>query len=180
MRGLKHCLPSTVKHYLIPNARGKLDNQVMLDSKEVARRLRTAMDDAKPPVTQTILAAACGVSPQAVNGWRKTGRIGKRHWETITRLTRKSPEYFLFAEKPEDDPKVVRHPAASYESGRGLSAEAMRWGRYFDQLPHEVRLKWWVVTLAISDDLPPAWEKTIPPFITKVLPGKWPTKRKKP
>jgi len=67
----------------------------MLDSKEIARRLREAMDKAEPRVTSVALAEACGVTPQAVSGWRKTGRVAKRHLQTVGKLTGRPLEYFL-------------------------------------------------------------------------------------
>lgn len=67
----------------------------MLDSGELARRLREAMDKAAPPVTSAALARACKVTPQAVNGWRKTGRMAKRHLKIAAGLTKRSLEYFL-------------------------------------------------------------------------------------
>ena len=82
-----------VKHCISGHA--ALHNKVMLDAKELGRRLTKAMDEADPPVTGAALASECGVTPQAVSGWRKTGRLGKRHLPTIIRLTGKSAEYFL-------------------------------------------------------------------------------------
>jgi hypothetical protein len=70
---------------------------MMLDSKELGRRISKALEEADPPVTGTALAKACNVTPQAVSGWRKTGRVGKRHLTTISRLTGKSLEYFVAA-----------------------------------------------------------------------------------
>jgi len=67
----------------------------MLDANEVARRLREAMDSARPPVTGAALADACHVTPQAVNGWRKTGRLHKRHLGTIAKVTGQPLAYFL-------------------------------------------------------------------------------------
>lgn len=76
------------------------ENQAMLDSGELAKRLRRAMDEAEPPVTGASLVAACGVTPQAVSGWRKTGRFGKKHMPTISRLTGKPLEYFVSESVP--------------------------------------------------------------------------------
>lgn len=67
----------------------------MIDAQEFRRRLLVAMDEAKPRVTSTALAEACGVTDQAVNGWRKTGRVAKRHLGTIAKLTGRPLEYFL-------------------------------------------------------------------------------------
>lgn len=67
----------------------------MLDAKELSKRLVTSMEEARPRVTSAALAHACGVTDQAVNGWRKNGRIAKRHLATIARITGKPLEYFL-------------------------------------------------------------------------------------
>lgn len=67
--------------------------KAMLDSDEMAKRLRIAIKDAG--ITGSALARACGVKPQAVSGWKKNGRIAKGHLETVARMTKKSLEYFL-------------------------------------------------------------------------------------
>lgn len=67
----------------------------MLDSHELARRLREAMDKRVPALSGAALAKACNVTDQAVNGWRKTGRIAKKHLPTIAAETGKTIEYFL-------------------------------------------------------------------------------------
>lgn len=72
----------------------------MLDSKEIGRRIKKAMDEAEPPVTGATLAAACGVSPQAVSGWRRTGRVHKAHLTTLARITGKPVEYFVAESVP--------------------------------------------------------------------------------
>lgn len=46
-------------------------------------------------IKQTALADACGVTPQAVNGWLETGRIHKKHLTTIARLCGVKVDYFL-------------------------------------------------------------------------------------
>lgn len=71
----------------------------MLDANELRLRLIEAMDKAEPRVTSARLAAVCKVTAQAVNGWRKTGRIAKRHLKPIADETKKPLEYFL-EEKP--------------------------------------------------------------------------------
>ncbi len=67
----------------------------MLDANELKRRLIEAMDRADPRVTSAALASACKVSPQAVNGWRTTGRVAKKHLTKIAELTGRPLEYFL-------------------------------------------------------------------------------------
>lgn len=67
----------------------------MLDANELRRRLVEAMDSAEPKVTSAHLAEVCNVTPQAVNGWRKNGRIAKKHLAKIAAETKKPLEYFL-------------------------------------------------------------------------------------
>lgn len=67
----------------------------MLDRLELARRIREAMDKADPKVSSAALATKCGVTPQAVHGWRTTGRVAKRYLEAIAGMTRRPLEYFL-------------------------------------------------------------------------------------
>ena len=58
------------------------------------------MDNHDPAITGTALAKACDVTPQAVHGWRTTGRVHKRHLQKIAEMTGKSVEYFLEIEEP--------------------------------------------------------------------------------
>lgn len=67
----------------------------MLDAKELARRLRVAMETAKPPVSSAKLAEECDVTPQAIHGWRLNGRVHKKHIPKIAELTGRPPIYFL-------------------------------------------------------------------------------------
>jgi hypothetical protein len=67
----------------------------MLDGKELARRVTEAMDSAKPKITGAAVAKACSVTPQAVNGWRKNGRLHKRHLSLIAKMTGRPLSYFL-------------------------------------------------------------------------------------
>lgn len=45
--------------------------------------------------TQVRIAEACGVSKQAVQGWKNTGRIDKRHLTALASLTGKPLEWWL-------------------------------------------------------------------------------------
>lgn len=95
---IQHYFRSGVK-YCLSSAQGS-ENKAMLDADELAKRLRRAMDEANSPVTGAALAAACGVTPQAVSDWRKKGRFHKRHLPTISRLTGKPVEYFVSESVP--------------------------------------------------------------------------------
>jgi hypothetical protein len=90
---IKQCFRPKVKHCL--SYAPLSDNQGMLEAADLAKRIVKAMDEADPPVLGVELAAACSVTPQAVSGWRRTGRVGKGHLTTIARLTGKSLEYFV-------------------------------------------------------------------------------------
>lgn len=92
---VKHCLYLGVKHCLIPLRTPYTQNQVMLDAHELARRLREAMDNRVPKLSAASLAKSCKVTDQAVNGWRKTGRIAKKHLQKIAAETGKPIGYFL-------------------------------------------------------------------------------------
>lgn len=76
------------------------DNKAMLDADALARRLRKAMDEHDPKITGAALASECGVKPQAVSGWRKNGRVHKRHLQKIVAVTGKPLEYFLSSTVP--------------------------------------------------------------------------------
>lgn len=67
----------------------------MLDAEELARRLRIAMDSGPQKVSAASLARVCKVTDQAVNGWRKTGRIAKKHLPRIAAETGRPLEFFL-------------------------------------------------------------------------------------
>lgn len=67
----------------------------LLDGPELARRIREAMDKHQPKIKSSRIAELCKVTPQAVNGWRKTGRVAKRHLAVISRETEKPLEHFL-------------------------------------------------------------------------------------
>lgn len=96
--GFKHCFQPKVKHCL--KGHPVPDNQAMPNSLEIGRRIRKAMDEADPPVSGSDLARECHVSPQAVSGWRRTGRVQKGFLPTIARMTGKPVEYFLLETVP--------------------------------------------------------------------------------
>jgi transcriptional regulator with XRE-family HTH domain len=90
---IKQCFPSKVKHCIRGEAH--THNEWVLKSVEIGVRLKKAMEEAEPQVSGADLAHACKVSPQAVSGWRRTGRFSKRHLPTIARLTGRPVEYFI-------------------------------------------------------------------------------------
>jgi len=62
----------------------------------MAQKLGEAMAD--PPLKQSDVATACGVSKQAVQGWLKTGRFDKKHLPTLARVTGRPLGWWLDAE----------------------------------------------------------------------------------
>lgn len=70
-------------------------------TERIAARLAHSMDDAG--LTNTRLASACNVSVQAVGGWKRTGRINKKHFPTIARLTGKPVEWLMGGMAPPPD-----------------------------------------------------------------------------
>lgn len=105
---LKHYFHSEVKHCLRDTHTP--DNQAVLKSADIGKRIKMAMDEADPPVTGTDLSNACGVTPQAVSGWRSTGRVGKRHLTTIARMTGKPVEYFVAERVPDKNQSIPTRP----------------------------------------------------------------------
>jgi transcriptional regulator with XRE-family HTH domain len=69
-----------------------------LSGKALAARLVEAMDTPRPKITSSALADACNVSPQAVNGWRKNGRIRKHHLPIVAKITGQPLRYFVDAD----------------------------------------------------------------------------------
>lgn len=69
----------------------------MLESKDteaVKRWLRTALSpDAPNAITPSALARHCSVSPQAVNGWLRTGRITKSNLELAAEFLGSAPSF---------------------------------------------------------------------------------------
>lgn len=108
---LKHSFTPPLKQSLIPQQYQDPQNVRVLDGKELARRIREAMDESKPPVTGSALAKACGVTPQAVHGWRTTGKVDKKHLRRLAALTKRPLTYFL------DDENNLRQEDAQYTIG---------------------------------------------------------------
>ncbi|MGF6504682.1 helix-turn-helix domain-containing protein [Paraburkholderia sp. 32] len=63
------------------------------DTADLARRVRQALAEAR--LTSAEVAVACGVTPQAVNGWKKTGRIGKEQLPKLVELTGRPLSWWL-------------------------------------------------------------------------------------
>lgn len=71
-------------------------NQAMLSPALIQELLSSAPEDLAGKVAATIgrglvpakdVADACGVTVQAINGWKTNGRVGKQHIKTLARMT---------------------------------------------------------------------------------------------
>lgn len=69
------------------------DNQAMLAKETLAERIRAAIADSGR--TKAEIAGACGVTPQALTGWEKTGKVTKYNLVLLSRLTGKPIQFFL-------------------------------------------------------------------------------------
>lgn len=109
MSELKHCFDEERKRSLIADAATPQENyQAMLTNTERARRIRDAMDNHEPPIRGTYIAATLGIKPQAVTGWRKTGRIAKDHLNRFARIVGKPVTWFM------DNDQSAEQPLAAY------------------------------------------------------------------
>jgi len=90
---IKHCLPN-IKHCFVVESNDVIPRmKSSSDTASVALRIAQAIDQSGK--TSAEIAAACGVTPQAVNGWKKTGRIGKGQLPVLAELTGKSVEWLI-------------------------------------------------------------------------------------
>lgn len=78
----------------LPKVPVGVQHQAMLtDAADLAKKFAEAVDAAK--LTPSVIAKACGVTPQAVTGWRETGRIHKKHLGKLAELTGRPLEWWL-------------------------------------------------------------------------------------
>lgn len=63
------------------------------ENKELALRVKEAIEAL--PFTKAVLAEKLDVTPQAITGWEKTGRIAKKKLAGLAALTGSSINYFL-------------------------------------------------------------------------------------
>ncbi len=91
-------------------------NQAMLSSSLIHDLLSSPPDDLAGKVAATIgrglvpakdVAEACGVTVQAINGWKTNGRVGKQHIKTLARLTGLPVSWWLPGDGLEDEPSTV-------------------------------------------------------------------------
>lgn len=96
---IKHCLPN-IKHCLTDESNDVIPRmKSSSDTASVAIRITQAI--AQSGKTSAELAAECDVTPQAVNSWKKTGRISKGQLSRLAELTGKSVDWLIRgAEEP--------------------------------------------------------------------------------
>lgn len=72
----------------------------MLTGNELAQRIIAAMDWREPRVPSVLVAKKCGVTPQAVNKWRRDGTVDlKKHLAPLASVTQVPPMFFLETER---------------------------------------------------------------------------------
>lgn len=88
---LKHSFRQITKHSLLVCQHPSLQHKAMLNENDaeierlaLAARLKEALSQ---PGMKTAVAEACAVTEQAVTGWITTGRIHKKHFPTLERIT---------------------------------------------------------------------------------------------
>lgn len=130
---VKHYFTDEVKHCFLPQCNAALHNQRMLDSVKLGAILVKAMAEARPPVTNTALAKACGVTKQAITGWRRNGRIAKKHLTTIAAITGKSLEELLQENDSKGSQAVREKPIPYLVKDTRLEAIIEAWTSFSDE-----------------------------------------------
>lgn len=65
------------------------------DAQQLALKFNEAFPQKSGGVTDQEIATACDVTKQAVNGWRSTGRIAKKHLAKLAELSHKPISFWL-------------------------------------------------------------------------------------
>jgi len=135
---IKHCLPN-IKHCCAIESNDVIRRmKTTTDTAALAHRICQAIEESK--LTAAQIAAECGVTPQAVNGWKRTGRIGKGHLPKLAEMTGKSLEWFLGSEEL-PKPQV---------GGKGFPARPIAVYESLDELPPETTVLITHVDVALS------------------------------
>lgn len=88
------------------------------------------MDQKAPKLSSAALAIACKVTPQAVNGWRKNGRLAKKHLPTIAKETGRQLEYFLGSDDAPGANVGMQLEIPEAEAIKRLRVAQKDWRRY--------------------------------------------------
>lgn len=124
---IKHCLPN-IKHCFVAESNDVIPRmKSSSDTASVAARITQAIEQSGKTAAQ--IAQACGVTPQAVNGWKKTGRIGKGQLPALAELTGKSVQWLING--------AESHVAAGGGPVTSFSARPISIYNNLDELPPE-------------------------------------------
>lgn len=96
-------LNNNIKCYLLGDNVYKLNNQAMLDEKDIAKRLRQVMDAvgiSNSGLADRMSASGANTSLQALSGWLKTGKIARDRLPYIRRALGVSIDWLLTGEGP--------------------------------------------------------------------------------
>lgn len=77
----------------LPSGSRNADNQAMLSTAEALKRKLAAV--LAGGLSQAAIAKTCGVSKQAVQGWKNTGRIDKKHLPALAVVSGRPLEWWL-------------------------------------------------------------------------------------
>jgi len=102
MDELKHRLSHMSSDALFQAAHEKPHHQAMLDNQTLARRIHEAIEGSQ--YSQAAIAAAFGITEQAVSGWIRTGKFDKRKAPRLAELTGRPVEFFLQESYPAAQP----------------------------------------------------------------------------
>ena len=81
------------------------------DLRETAARVKRALASCE---SQTVVAEHCGVSPQAITGWIKTGRIGKKSATCLAKLSGYRLLWLLTGDGPAREGGVMENERPAY------------------------------------------------------------------
>lgn len=105
-----------------PSIQAMLESRVQLEPEERAARIKEAIDAC--PMLQNEIAEAVGVSPQALTGWVKTGKIARDTMGKLARVCGRPVDFFLYVnwQEPTDWDDVLGFAQAAGLGG-GIEAQ---------------------------------------------------------
>lgn len=119
MSHTKASLVSKVKRRFITIRPTAVHHQAMLDNKEMARRIKTAIEESLNH-NQASIAGEFGISEQAVSSWISTGKVDKRKLPRLAALTGRPVSYFL---PDESDPVSSQEDASTASPSQVLTPQ---------------------------------------------------------
>lgn len=119
------------------------DNKAMLStSQQIATKLQQFLRETG--ITPTAIANACSVSRQAVQGWKKTGRIDKMKFQRLVQFSERPMTWWLDSQEMEGTNEGMQQHvsdcAPAWKSSQGTPPywpfKTVLWAD-FDRLPAE-------------------------------------------